>query len=108
MTAQIRWFEKGALGIGGGDEAGCRKTGGRLGETCAVLLAPVCRRASDAPRVRGDIAADLGVAFACGVAIDFWREPGEEGGREDKVYVQPAGKASSGFRSMRKGQNDCL
>jgi Transposase DDE domain group 1 len=85
------------------------KTGGRLVKHAQVLLAPVGRRASDAPRVRGDIAADLGVAFACRVAIDFWREAGEEGGREGKVPVQPAGKqASSGFRSVRKGQNDRL
>ena len=80
-----------------------------VSETCPVPLAPVSRRASDAPLVRGDIAADLGVAFACGVAIDFWREAGEEEGREGKVSVQPAGKqASSGFGSGGQAQNDRL
>jgi hypothetical protein len=57
-----------------------------------------------APRIRGDIAADLAVAFACGVGIDFWREAGEEGGREGGgVCLQ---KRHTGVQCLQpRGQN---
>ena len=38
-----------------------------VGEACPVLLAAVSRRVSDAAGVRGDSAANLGVAVACGM-----------------------------------------
>lgn len=55
--------------------------------------------------VRDDIAADLSVAFACGIAIDSWRDAGakKEAGK-GKVSVQPAWKAGccSVFRGLQK------
>ena len=68
-------------------------------------MAPVGRGPSDAPSFRGDFAEDLGVTVADGVAIDSWREVGEERGREGEVSGQPAGKqASSGFRYAERAE----
>jgi len=44
--------------------AAVSEDGRAVGETCPLPLAPVCREPSDAPTVRGDVAADLGAALS--------------------------------------------
>ena len=85
--------------------AAAGEDGRAVGETCAVLLASVSRGPSDAPSFRGDFAEDLGVTVAGGVAIDSWREVGEERGWEGEASGQPAGKqASSGFQYAERAE----
>lgn len=75
------------------------------GQARPVLLAPVGRGPSDAPSFRGGFADDLGVTVAGGVAIDSWREVGEERGKEGEASGQPARKqASSEFSIRGKGR----
>ena len=73
-----------------------------------VVLASVGRGPSDAPSFRGDFAEDLGVTDAGGVAIDSWREVGEERGRRERCLANPPKSRQVPGFGTRKGQHDRL
>src|SRR6266849_4541402 len=86
--------------------AAAGEDGRAVGETCALLLASVGRGPSDAPSFRGDFAEDLGVTVAGGVAIDSWREVGEERAARERCLVnEPESRQVRGF-GTRKGQDE--